>query len=166
MDIHQLTQQAEDRVRQLAQKLLASGIQMACAESCTGGLLAKLCTDQPGSSAWFDRAYVTYSNSAKIQMLGVAAGLLEQYGAVSEQVAQAMVEGVVNSSDAQVAVSITGIAGPGGGTPEKPVGTVCFAFAIPGNNTTTTRMSFAGNREQVRMQSVVFVLDQLLATLK
>ncbi len=166
MDIHQLTQQAEDRVRQLAQKLLAKDIQLACAESCTGGLLAKLCTDQPGSSAWFDRAYVTYSNAAKIQMLGVATGLLDQYGAVSEQVALAMVEGVVNSSDAQAAVSITGIAGPGGGTPEKPVGTVCFAFAVSGKVITTTRMSFGGDREQVRMQSVIFVLDQLLGLLE
>ena len=166
MDIHQLSQQAEDRVRQLAQKLLATDNQLACAESCTGGLLAKLCTDLPGSSAWFDRAYVTYSNAAKISMLGVEAGLLEQYGAVSEQVALAMVEGVVNSSEARVGVSITGIAGPGGGSPDKPVGTVCFAFAVPGKKITIHKIIFAGDREQVRMQSVIFVLDHLLELLE
>ncbi len=140
-------------------------LQLACAESCTGGLLSKICTDLPGSSAWFDRAYITYSNTAKTQMLGVEANLIRQHGAVSEQVAAAMVQGVMQNSDVDLAVSITGIAGPGGGTAEKPVGTVCFGFAFPGKPVATSRMHFEGNRDHVRMQSVIYVLEHLLGML-
>ena len=161
MDTHQLTRQARTQVKLLADVLMQRSLQLACAESCTGGLLAKICTDLPGSSAWFDRAYITYSNAAKNQMLGVDDDLINQQGAVSEVVARAMVEGVVKFSGVTVAVSITGVAGPGGGSAEKPVGNVCFGFALPGRSVSTARMQFDGNRDQVRLQSVIYALQQL-----
>jgi len=151
----------------LAEVCVTNKMQIATAESCTGGLVAKLITDRPGSSLWFERGFVTYSNLAKEQMLGVKRSLLDEWGAVSEPVAEAMAEGVLKHSPAQFSLSITGIAGPDGGTDEKPVGTVCFGWAYPGEQgktisfmTTTER--FSGNREAIRTQSAIFSLQQLL----
>ncbi len=153
-------------VVKLAGELAGQSKMMACAESCTGGWLAKLCTDIAGSSNWFDRGFVTYSNQAKQQMLAVADSMLSDFGAVSEQVALAMAEGVLSHSDADISIAITGIAGPGGGTAEKPVGTVCFAVATRAAHSCVFRQQFAGDRNAVRLQSVVFALQQLLEQLR
>ncbi len=146
---------------QLGQQLAKRELMVATAESCTGGLVAGAITEVAGSSSWFERGYVTYSNHAKVEALDVAPDLIEQHGAVSEEVARAMAEGALVASRAQWAVSITGIAGPGGGTPGKPVGTVCFAFADASGVTSET-MRFDGDRAQVREQSVAHALGGLL----
>ena len=118
-------------VQALATQLLARGWMLATAESCTGGLIAAACTDLAGSSTWFERGFVTYSNAAKAQMLGVDTALIAQHGAVSEPVARAMAQGALQHAHAQVALAVTGVAGPGGGSADKPVGTVWFAWALP-----------------------------------
>jgi nicotinamide-nucleotide amidase len=142
------------------------GWTLAVAESCTGGLLAASLTDLAGSSQWFERGYVTYSNAAKATCLQVSPMLIAAEGAVSEAVASAMVLGAQLNSGVTAAISITGIAGPGGGTPEKPVGTVCFGWAIEradaSNRVTTTTAHFLGDRQSVRQQAVVFALRGLL----
>jgi len=152
----------EMRVQELAVALQAKGWMLATAESCTGGWIAKLCTDLPGSSAWFERGFVTYSNEAKQEMLGVQAATLAQYGAVSEPVVREMATGALAHSRAQVALSVSGIAGPGGGTDAKPVGTVCFGWAVQGGDgvveTHTETCHFDGDREAVRMQAVEYAL--------
>lgn len=124
--------------------------------------MAKVVTDIPGSSAWFDRGFVTYSNAAKQGMLGVRAATLETLGAVSEGTAMEMAAGAIAHSRAQVAVAVSGIAGPGGGSPEKPVGTVCFAWSLPDGAPQARRLQFAGNREEVRHQAVRVALELLL----
>lgn len=136
---------------------------LATAESCTGGWLAQIVTSVAGSSAWFDRGFVTYSNAAKQEMLGVPPATLLQYGAVSEFTARDMALGALASSTAQVAIAITGIAGPGGGTPKKPVGTVCFAWAAPGLVCASSTQHFVGDRSEIRSASVAFALRQLQA---
>ncbi len=145
------------------------GWTLAVAESCTGGLLAASLTDLAGSSQWFERGYVTYSNAAKTACLQVSPMLIEAEGAVSEAVASAMVLGAQLSSGVTAAISITGIAGPGGGTPDKPVGTVCFGWALEradaSNQITTTTAHFVGDREAVRQQAVVFALRGLLQSI-
>ena len=145
------------------------GWTLAVAESCTGGLLAASLTDLAGSSQWFERGYVTYSNAAKTGCLQVSPMLIEAEGAVSEAVASAMVLGAQLSSGVTAAMSITGIAGPGGGTAEKPVGTVCFGWAIErvdsSNHITTTTAHFLGDRQAVRQQAVVFALRGLLKSI-
>jgi nicotinamide-nucleotide amidase len=145
------------------------GWTLAVAESCTGGLLAASLTDLAGSSQWFERGYVTYSNAAKISCLQVSPMLIEAEGAVSEAVASAMVLGAQLSSGVTAAISITGIAGPSGGTPEKPVGTVCFGWALEradaSNHITTTTAHFAGDRQSVRQQAVLFALRGLLQSI-
>lgn len=156
-----LTKQSIDLATIVSRQLIRRQWFLASAESCTGGLLAKTCTDLAGSSAWFDRAYVTYSNLAKIQMLGVSPDLIDSFGAVSEQVAEAMLRGVLEKSGVQAAVSITGIAGPGGGSEQKPVGTVCFAIAVDGDIKLRS-MLFEGDRAQIRQRSVNFALQQIL----
>ena len=138
------------------------GWTMALAESCTGGLAAQYITAIPGSSAWFDRGFITYSNSAKVEMLGVAQATLDQQGAVSEATAKEMVQGALKQSHAHVAASITGIAGPEGGTSEKPVGTVCFAWTDGSENIFTETKHFAGDRESVRRQSAYHALTCLI----
>lgn len=142
------------------------GWTLAVAESCTGGLLAASLTDLAGSSQWFERGYVTYSNAAKTACLQVSPMLIEAEGAVSEAVASAMALGAQLSSGVTAAISITGIAGPGGGTAEKPVGTVCFGWALEradaSNRVTTTTAIFVGDRQSVRQQAVVFALRGLL----
>ena len=138
---------------QLARLLPQRGWMMASAESCTGGLIAAACTDLAGSSVWFERGFVTYSNAAKTDMLGVDAPLITQHGAVSEPVARAMALGVVRHSQAQVAVAVTGIAGPSGGSADKPVGTVWFGWVVEGVVHTQLQV-FAGDREAVRAAAV------------
>jgi nicotinamide-nucleotide amidase len=142
------------------------GWTLAVAESCTGGLLAASLTDLAGSSEWFERGYVTYSNAAKAACLQVSPMLIEAEGAVSEAVASAMVLGAQLNSGVTAAISITGIAGPGGGTEKKPVGTVCFGWAIErvdaSNHISTTTAHFLGDRQSVRQQAVLFALRGLL----
>jgi nicotinamide-nucleotide amidase len=162
---------AQDRiaslVAELADTLRARGGQLACAESCTGGMIAAACTDLAGSSDWFERGIVSYSNAAKTELLGVPAALLEQHGAVSEPVVRAMVEGVQRSSGADLAVAVTGIAGPAGGTPNKPVGLVWFGFARRGAggapHVDSEQRRFDGDRAQVRSATVEHALRGLLA---
>lgn len=148
----------------LARELEARGWMLALAESCTGGMVAAACTALSGSSNWFERGFVTYSNAAKTELLGVDANLIAQHGAVSEVVARAMAFGAVRHSHAQVAVSITGIAGPTGGSPDKPVGTVWFGFMVDGQLSSEV-CRFDGDRAAVREASVVHALRGLLARL-
>jgi nicotinamide-nucleotide amidase len=146
---------------QLAQALLARGWKLVTAESCTGGMIAAACTDLGGSSNWFERGFVTYSNDAKVDSLGVDPALVEQHGAVSEVVARAMAFGAVRHSLAQVSVAVTGVAGPTGGSKEKPVGTVWFGFQVDGRLTSETRR-FDGDRAAVRAATVQHALRRLL----
>jgi nicotinamide-nucleotide amidase len=152
-------------VRRLADGTLARGRQLATAESCTGGLISKCITDLPGSSAWFERGWVTYSDRAKRQELGVAGGLIKRHGAVSEPVARAMARGALRFSRADVAVAVTGIAGPDGGTAEKPVGTVWIGWAWrepAGTRVESRRFLFAGTRDAIRRQTAAAALKGLL----
>ncbi|KIC42894.1 damage-inducible protein CinA [Ruegeria sp. ANG-R] len=143
----------------------AQGVMIATAESCTGGMVAAALTDIPGSSAVVERGFVTYTNTAKQEMLGVSAGTLEEFGAVSEQVAREMAEGALRHSHAQLAVSITGIAGPGG-SEFKPEGRVCFGLAIEGQPTTTETIEFgASGRDKVRLKARDHALALLENTL-
>ena len=160
---------ALDTAKQLASLLEAAGWKVALAESCTGGLVCATLTELAGSSNWFERGYITYSNQAKTECLGVPAELIESHGAVSEPVARAMAEGAQRNAKVKAAISITGIAGPSGGSSEKPVGTVCFAWAIQGEEavaTTCKTKLFAGDRQAVRHQATAFALEELLALLK
>jgi nicotinamide-nucleotide amidase len=149
---------------QLAQALLARGWMLATAESCTGGMIAAACTDLAGSSDWFERGFVTYSNAAKTELLDVDAALIEANGAVSEVVARAMAFGAVRHSQARVSVAVTGIAGPTGGSQDKPVGTVWFGFMVDGRLTSETRR-FDGDRAAVRRATVDHAFDALLLRL-
>ncbi len=144
----------------MADLMLKNRQMLATAESCTGGMIASACTDLAGSSAWFERGFVTYSNEAKTQMLGVGAALIAQYGAVSEEVARAMVQGAIAHSRAQVAVAVTGLAGPTGGSAAKPVGTVWFGFATPAGVVTEV-LRFGGDRAAVRSATVQHALQRL-----
>ena len=143
-------------------RLKARGLKLATADSCTGGWVAQAVTTISGSSDWFERGFVTYSNEAKQEMLGVRAETLERTGAVSEETALEMARGALRASHAQVAVSITGVAGPTGGTAAKPVGMVCFGWALAGGTADTVTKHFPGDREQVRRQSVIFALQGVL----
>ena len=149
----------------MANFLQKKGWFLATAESCTGGMISAACTDLAGSSAWFERGFVTYSNAAKTDMLGVDAALISQHGAVSEAVARAMVQGAIRHSNAQVAVAVTGVAGPTGGTAAKPVGTVWFGFATPAGVITETHR-FDGDRAAVRQATVHHALARLVELLK
>ena len=148
-------------VEELAAALLARGWLLATAESCTGGLIAGACTDLAGSSHWFERGFVSYRNAAKTELLGVPAELIAQHGAVSEPVARAMARGAVAHARAQVAVAVTGVAGPGGGSADKPVGTVWFGWQLPGRTETECRR-FDGDRAAVRAQTVAHALAGLV----
>jgi nicotinamide-nucleotide amidase len=152
----------EGRALDLGQLLRARGLRVATAESCTGGMISAAITSIPGSSEWFERGFVTYSNAAKRDMLGVAQALLDAHGAVSEAVAIAMAEGALARSEADVAVSVTGIAGPGGATPGKPVGTVCFGLARRGRIASAMTRQLAGSRAEVRSRSVEIALARLI----
>lgn len=155
----------ETLASKLNQQLAQKELKLATAESCTGGWVAKAMTDIAGSSASFDRGFVTYSNQAKHEMLDVAETTLLQFGAVSEQTVREMVVGTLSHSKANVALAISGIAGPGGGTDEKPVGMVCFAWGNAENIRVSTEY-FSGNRDDVRRQSVIFILQQVLTHIK
>lgn len=147
-------------VERLAARLLHKQWLLTTAESCSGGLIAGACTDLSGSSNWFERGFVTYSNAAKTEQLGVSAALIEQHGAVSEEVARAMAEGALRHSAAQVAVAVTGVAGPTGGTADKPVGLVWFAFALP-DRVLSEQLHFPGDRAAVRAATVQHALQRL-----
>lgn len=152
----------ETLARKVGEALKGRALMVATAESCTGGWAAQALTSIAGSSDWFDRGFVTYTNRAKREMLGVKTAVLSRYGAVSERAARAMADGALAHSHAQVTLAITGIAGPTGGTPEKPVGTVCLAWAGKKRETVSRRLKFDGDREAVRRQSVVAALQGLL----
>lgn len=146
----------------LGERLKAHGLMLATAESCTGGWAAQVVTSISGSSDWFERGFVTYSNAAKREMLGVSAATLDRFGAVSEETVREMALGALAHSRAQVALAITGVAGPTGGTAAKPVGMVCFGWALRDGRADTTTRQFAGDRTEVRRQSVVEALQGVL----
>ena len=147
---------------QVGGALKAHGLMLATAESCTGGGVAQAITEVAGSSAWFERGFITYSNLAKQQMLGVSEATLVQHGAVSEAVVREMVAGALQHSAAQVALAVSGIAGPEGGTPEKPVGTVWFAWGIKHGATHAQRYQINGNRAEMRARSVRIALQGVI----
>lgn len=149
-------------VQELGRLLRQRNWRLVTAESCTGGWIAKCCTDLPGSSDWFDRGHVTYSNDAKQEMLGVPSGVLQEQGAVSEACARAMAAGALTHSKAQVAVAVTGIAGPGGGSADKPVGLVWIAWADTSGYTEARHFYFDGDRDQVRQAAVMTALHGVL----
>jgi len=155
MDLFSLSEQVGDALR-------SRGLMLTTAESCTGGWIAQVITAVPGSSQWFERGFVTYSNEAKRDLLGVRAATLAQQGAVSEATVAEMAEGALVHSRAQVAVAVSGVAGPGGGSPEKPVGTVCLGWARAGAATRTLHTHFSGDREAIRRQAVAAALQGIL----
>lgn len=155
----------DDRLNELSvltgQRLLQLRATVTTAESCTGGWIAKVLTDVAGSSAWFERAFITYSNEAKQQMVGVAETTLQQWGAVSEQVVKEMAAGALKAAGADFAIAVSGIAGPDGGSAEKPVGTIWFGFATRGGQLVAKREVFQGDRDAVRRQTVALALQTL-----
>ncbi|MES2103114.1 MAG: CinA family protein [Pseudomonadota bacterium] len=150
---------------QVGEALKSKKLLLTVAESCTGGGICQAITEIAGSSDWFDCGFVTYSNSSKSELLDISPSLIAQHGAVSEEIAAAMAEGALASSEAHIAISTTGIAGPGGAVPGKPVGTVCFGWQV-GGTTHTERLVFGGDRHSVREQTIVHALDRLLRHLK
>jgi nicotinamide-nucleotide amidase len=153
------------QVALLARLLEERGMMLATAESCTGGWVAKVCTDLSGSSHWFERGFVTYTNESKQEMLGVSPDTLLTDGAVSEATVAQMAGGALAHSHAQCSIAVSGIAGPGGGSVEKPVGTVCFGWAVEERAVTTERCQFEGDREAVRAQAVAHALQGLITRL-
>ena len=141
------------------------GLLLTTAESCTGGWIAQVITHTAGSSAWFDRGFVTYSNEAKTDMLSVKPETLQEFGAVSQETAGEMAAGALKNSNSMISLAITGIAGPTGGSPGKPVGTVCFAWCRVGGNAEVETAHFAGDREAIRRQAAVYALRGLLKRL-
>jgi nicotinamide-nucleotide amidase len=160
---------ADDPLYKLAEQvgraLKARGLMLTTAESCTGGWVSQAITMVPGSSGWFERGFVTYTYISKREMLGVSEAALGAHGAVSEPVVREMAAGALSHSHAQVAVAVSGIAGPSGGTPEKPVGTVCFAWALAKGPLASETRHFVGDRQAVRRQSVEHALKGILALL-
>ncbi len=155
---------ATGSIGQLANLMLENGLFLATAESCTGGMIAAACTDLAGSSAWFERGFITYSNAAKTELLGVDAALIAQHGAVSEPVARAMAFGAIRHSQAQVSVAVTGVAGPTGGSADKPVGTVWFGWSVHGS-LHSERVCFSGDRSSVRQAAVHHAVGKMLILL-
>jgi len=153
----------EDLARALGTALQRRGLRLATAESCTGGLIAGAVTAIAGSSAWFERGFVTYSDAAKQELLGVAPATLATHGAVSEETARAMAAGALARSHADIALAVTGIAGPGGGSPGKPVGTVCFAWCGRQGQPVSDTCRFAGDRATVRRHALIHALSGLLS---
>ncbi len=154
-ELHQLA-------RELGEKLLARGWMLATAESCTGGWVGQLLTSLPGSSHWYERGFITYANAAKIEMLDVPAELIANHGAVSEETASAMAAGALAHSHAQAALAISGIAGPGGGTPHKPVGLVCYGWALTDGTVLSSTCRLDGDREEIRSRAVAAALRGLI----
>jgi len=152
--------------QRVGQALTRLNLTLATAESCTGGWVAQVVTHTAGSSAWFDRGFVTYANDAKIEMLGVDPETIAEFGAVSQETAAEMAAGALVNSNAMISLAVSGVAGPSGGSPDKPVGTVCFAWCKLGDEPQTERHRFDGDRESVRLQAVVCALEGLLARLK
>jgi nicotinamide-nucleotide amidase len=150
---------------ELGEKLRARGWMLATAESCTGGWIGQLITAQPGSSHWYERGFITYANIAKQEMLGVPAEILEAYGAVSEETASAMAAGALKHSHAQATLAISGIAGPGGGTPQKPVGLVCYGWALADGTLLSSTCRLDGDREEIRSRAVAAALRGLIELL-
>lgn len=150
---------------QLGAALHAHGMMLATAESCTGGGVASAMTEIAGSSAWFERGFVTYSNQSKVEMLGVSTDTLTRFGAVSEATVREMVEGALHNSQAQISLAVSGIAGPGGGTTEKPVGTVWFAWGIKGGVSVARLHHLAGDRAEIRSQAVRIAVQGVLELL-
>jgi nicotinamide-nucleotide amidase len=150
---------------QLAELLPSRGLMLCTAESCTGGLIAAACTDRAGSSLWFERGFVSYSNASKSQLLGVPTELIARHGAVSQEVARAMASGALSHSQAQLAVAVTGVAGPGGGSADKPVGTVWLAWAL-GAHVRAECQHFKGDRAAVRQATVIHALKGLITLLR
>ena len=160
-----MDKELEDLSVRVGQALLERKSMLAWAESCTGGWVAEVVTATGGSSQWFERGYVTYSNAAKQELLGVRAETLREQGAVSEAVVREMAAGTLRRSHAQAALAISGVAGPTGGSPDKPVGTVCFAWVLRDGVPTAETVHFSGEREAVRRQSVIHALQGLLRKL-
>lgn len=154
-DIHILAER-------VGEALQARNLTLATAESCTGGLIAAAITAIPGSSAWFERGFVTYSNQAKREMLGVHPGTLDMHGAVSEAVVKEMAEGAISASEATVSVAVSGVAGPGGGSAAKPVGLVCLAWGMERRETRADSTHCEGDREEVRRRAVLLALEGIL----
>lgn len=151
--------------QQLGKVLEQQGLMLTAAESCTGGQVAQVITSVSGSASWFERGFVTYSNLAKQEMLGVKPETLEKHGAVSEATAKEMAEGALLHSNAQVSIAVTGVAGPTGGTASKPVGTICFAWAVKNKFINSMQKHFEGDRISIRSQATQFVLQELLQKL-
>jgi nicotinamide-nucleotide amidase len=147
---------------ELGEKLLARGWMLATAESCTGGWVGQLLTSLPGSSQWYERGFITYANAAKIEMLGVPEDTLATHGAVSEETASVMAAGALKHSHAQAALAISGIAGPGGGTPQKPVGLVCYGWALSDGTLMSSTCRLDGDREEIRSRAVAAALRGLI----
>ena len=147
---------------ELADKLCARGWMLATAESCTGGWVGQLLTSLPGSSQWYERGFITYANAAKVEMLGVPEATLATHGAVSEQTASAMAAGALKHSHAQATLAISGIAGPGGGTPQKPVGLVCYGWALADGTLMSSTCRLDGDREEIRSRAVAAALRGLI----
>lgn len=158
-------QQVSELVRRIAAALVAKSARLAVAESCTGGWITKSLTDLPGCSNWFGYGFVTYSDEAKQDLLGVSAETIAIHGAVSQDVAEQMATGARLESAAEIAVAVTGIAGPDGGSVDKPVGTVCFAWAGPGVQLISKTRRFSGDRESIRRQTVIAALEGVLVQL-
>jgi nicotinamide-nucleotide amidase len=150
---------------ELSDQLIKGKKKLALAESCTGGGLSEILTAIPGASQWFDCAFITYSNEAKIALLGVSSTTLNQYGAVSQETVTQMAKGALKQSHADLSLSISGIAGPGGGSPEKPVGTIWFGLAQQNGTIETSLQQFSGGRQHIRLLSVQFALEFLLKSL-
>jgi len=156
----------QDLARKVGAELAQQGLMLASAESCTGGWVGQTITSIAGSSAWYERGFITYTDISKREMLGVSSTTLDQYGAVSEETAYEMAECAIARSHAQVVVSVTGIAGPDGGTAKKPVGTVCFAWLMKDGLARSETHHFSGSREEIRRQAVMGALQGVLDLLQ
>jgi len=160
-----MTQPLPNLAKNLGHRLLQQGLMLTTAESCTGGLIAQSMTSEPGSSQWFDRGFVTYSNQSKVDLLGVSPDTVSTFGAVSIETVREMAQGALTHSEAQVSIAVTGIAGPSGGTADKPVGFVCFGWALPGDVCETEAVQFIGDRQAIREQAAVYGIERLIALL-
>jgi nicotinamide-nucleotide amidase len=161
-----MDEQLGDLSQRVAHALQQRNLTLATAESCTGGWVAQVVTHTSGSSAWFERGFITYANDAKVEMLGVSPETIAEHGAVSLDTAAEMAAGALVNSNALISLAVSGVAGPTGGSPGKPVGTVCFAWCELGKEPETEKQHFDGDRESIRRQAVIFVLEGLLARLK